>query len=106
MPRSAAASRISVFCCSGVRFGSGLPVLAVTRASSAFSMAAKLARIFSAGSFRAHSIFRPVVHTRAESGAACFARAIRSEEHTSELQSRQYLVCRLLLEKKKKRQYK
>src|SRR3712207_7551527 len=29
-------------------------------------------------------------------------RAPRSEEHTSELQSRQYLVCRLLLEKKKK----
>src|SRR3712207_7273507 len=28
---------------------------------------------------------------------------MRSEEHTSELQSRQYLVCRLLLEKKKKR---
>src|SRR3712207_8137893 len=28
-------------------------------------------------------------------------RAARSEEHTSELQSRQYLVCRLLLEKKK-----
>src|SRR3712207_7240637 len=29
--------------------------------------------------------------------------AYRSEEHTSELQSRQYLVCRLLLEKKKKK---
>src|SRR3712207_7940996 len=29
-------------------------------------------------------------------------RQTRSEEHTSELQSRQYLVCRLLLEKKKK----
>src|SRR3712207_8102384 len=29
--------------------------------------------------------------------------ARRSEEHTSELQSRQYLVCRLLLEKKKKK---
>src|SRR3712207_7928722 len=29
----------------------------------------------------------------------------RSEEHTSELQSRQYLVCRLLLEKKKQRMY-
>src|SRR3712207_6994255 len=29
-------------------------------------------------------------------------RGERSEEHTSELQSRQYLVCRLLLEKKKK----
>src|SRR3712207_7114521 len=28
--------------------------------------------------------------------------SVRSEEHTSELQSRQYLVCRLLLEKKKK----
>src|SRR5258707_11486043 len=33
---------------------------------------------------------------------AC-AREPRSEEHTSELQSRQYLVCRLLLEKKKKK---
>src|SRR3712207_8762172 len=30
---------------------------------------------------------------------------VRSEEHTSELQSRQYLVCRLLLEKKKKQTY-
>src|SRR3712207_8220042 len=32
------------------------------------------------------------------------ALVVRSEEHTSELQSRQYLVCRLLLEKKKKQQ--
>src|SRR3712207_7896491 len=31
---------------------------------------------------------------------------VRSEEHTSELQSRQYLVCRLLLEKKKKKKSK
>src|SRR3712207_8702347 len=38
---------------------------------------------------------RPGTHGRSSSG--------RSEEHTSELQSRQYLVCRLLLEKKKKR---
>src|SRR5438445_6778291 len=30
------------------------------------------------------------------------AEGVRSEEHTSELQSRQYLVCRLLLEKKKR----
>src|SRR3712207_7262318 len=30
---------------------------------------------------------------------------LRSEEHTSELQSRQYLVCRLLLEKKKNNNY-
>src|SRR3712207_8970541 len=46
--------------------------------------------------------------TRTEAPAAASARAAarparpppRSEEHTSELQSRQYLVCRLLLEKK------
>src|SRR3712207_8569354 len=31
--------------------------------------------------------------------------SVRSEEHTSELQSRQYLVCRLLLEKKKHNHY-
>src|SRR3712207_7450284 len=37
----------------------------------------------------------------AEGGEA--PRRRRSEEHTSELQSRQYLVCRLLLEKKKKK---
>src|SRR3712207_8417432 len=34
-------------------------------------------------------------------GAGLAVAAARSEEHTSELQSRQYLVCRLLLEKKK-----
>src|SRR3712207_8432160 len=39
----------------------------------------------------------------AAEGAECSAEDLqgRSEEHTSELQSRQYLVCRLLLEKKK-----
>src|SRR5687768_18457658 len=37
-----------------------------------------------------------------EGGAAASACAQRSEEHTSELQSRLHLVCRLLLEKKKK----
>src|SRR3712207_7139656 len=35
-------------------------------------------------------------------GATATTTKVRSEEHTSELQSRQYLVCRLLLEKKKK----
>src|SRR3712207_8715891 len=34
-------------------------------------------------------------------GRRAHVRQARSEEHTSELQSRQYLVCRLLLEKKK-----
>src|SRR3712207_8113447 len=38
-----------------------------------------------------------------EQDAVLVAPATRSEEHTSELQSRQYLVCRLLLEKKNKR---
>src|SRR3712207_7811794 len=45
-------------------------------------------------------------HRPRAGGAATGGRAPRrpgrSEEHTSELQSRQYLVCRLLLEKKKK----
>src|SRR3712207_7863852 len=37
-----------------------------------------------------------------QGGERRLQRLARSEEHTSELQSRQYLVCRLLLEKKKK----
>src|SRR5947209_14789426 len=43
---------------------------------------------------RAHS-------SQCESDLPEIPRMVRSEEHTSELQSRQYLVCRLLLEKKK-----
>src|SRR3712207_8188964 len=38
---------------------------------------------------------------RSRRGADAPGRPARSEEHTSELQSRQYIVCRLLLEKKK-----
>src|SRR5256886_11679808 len=41
--------------------------------------------------------------TRADSHAADTGRRHRSEEHTSELQSQSNLVCRLLLEKKKKK---
>src|SRR3712207_7247041 len=50
-------------------------------------------------------------HGRAGRRRGCHGRrsgswtVARSEEHTSELQSRQYLVCRLLLEKKKKTLY-
>src|SRR3712207_6924515 len=40
-------------------------------------------------------------HSRCRWPPAKPSQASRSEEHTSELQSRQYLVCRLLLEKKK-----
>src|SRR3712207_8692000 len=44
----------------------------------------------------------PVLHLDERHRDLC-RRKGRSEEHTSELQSRQYLVCRLLLEKKKKK---
>src|SRR3712207_8926721 len=46
--------------------------------------------------------FRPaeVVSLLNVGAHCCVQRPVRSEEHTSELQSRQYLVCRLLLEKK------
>src|SRR3712207_8613948 len=51
-----------------------------------------------------HRAHRPGVHTR-NTKLNAHSRVTRvtgrSEEHTSELQSRQYLVCRLLLEKKK-----
>src|SRR3712207_7884682 len=49
---------------------------------------------------------RPVPRRPRADDPALAAHGDRSEEHTSELQSRQYLVCRLLLEKKKKRHYK
>src|SRR3712207_7585219 len=44
----------------------------------------------------------PTRWSRATAGPTRVTSCTRSEEHTSELQSRQYLVCRLLLEKKKK----
>src|SRR5687767_15629423 len=48
-----------------------------------------------------HQVRPPAVEERHER-AGFFAVELRSEEHTSELQSLAYLVCRLLLEKKKK----
>src|SRR5438445_12630859 len=63
------------------------------------------------------TLFRSRIHCVTTSGTCCglesrlpgTGRGVgggRSEEHTSELQSRQYLVCRLLLEKKKKKTLK
>src|SRR5476651_2844981 len=51
------------------------------------------------------TLFRSVSTTGSTNNSALFPDDYpgRSEEHTSELQSRQYLVCRLLLEKKKKK---
>src|SRR5690554_7616925 len=43
-----------------------------------------------------------IVSALSEQGFLLYLRNARSEEHTSELQSRPHLVCRLLLEKKKK----
>src|SRR5436305_15325256 len=59
-------------------------------------------------SFRPSSLIPPVSsRNRHVPTYCCFdlaaARSWRSEEHTSELQSRPHLVCRLLLEKKKKK---
>src|SRR2546429_3577534 len=67
----------------------------------------------SSGHFRRHRSLRANRHKLAETPRLCHGCAwrthsgghknagIRSEEHTSELQSRLHLVCRLLLEKKK-----
>src|SRR3712207_7268414 len=51
--------------------------------------------------FRQHQQGKPT-STNPIASIFAWTRGLRSEEHTSELQSRQYLVCRLLLEKKKK----
>src|SRR2546425_3163954 len=52
------------------------------------------------GHHAAHVVLHPLVSQRRSGGVLC---GVRSEEHTSELQSLAYLVCRLLLEKKKKK---
>src|SRR4051794_41470453 len=49
------------------------------------------------------AIYRPLTLTAGDASSPCVASG-RSEEHTSELQSPVHLVCRLLLEKKKKQQ--
>src|SRR5438445_6992584 len=67
---------------SGVALGEGLAVLA-GRALSRFLYGVAGSDFLSLGA------------------ASLLLLVVRSEEHTSELQSRQYLVCRLLLEKKK-----
>src|SRR3989449_6649092 len=55
-------------------------------------------------------LHKPVLHAPTSRGPRLYrnllptkGRSMRSEEHTSELQSRLHLVCRLLLEKKKKK---
>src|SRR5947209_12962153 len=60
--------------------------------------------------FRSRGAFKRLLDIRLELGGEVGEgpadRPVRSEEHTSELQSRQYLVCRLLLEKKKNKNHR
>src|SRR3989449_1653844 len=59
-------------------------------------------RLWSAGYSWRDVLRRPAAPESAEAQLAAAGSRPRSEEHTSELQSRLHLVCRLLLEKKKK----
>src|SRR6266496_5579955 len=69
----------------------GTPRIARTRTDGRSPRSARLA-------LTARAPWRP---PRPLMNSTLMARAVRSEEHTSELQSRRDLVCRLLLEKKK-----
>src|SRR3712207_8467105 len=80
-----------------------LPISTTTTASSSTWCSTSVSSGRSA-SYAATTRSRPTTSTTSMSTACCSARVRRSEEHTSELQSRQYLVCRLLLEKKNKNQ--
>src|SRR5437762_9246459 len=66
-----------------------------------------VALIFGATGSTSIYVISDALHSGQTSALAYLAMAlmfVRSEEHTSELQSPMYLVCRLLLEKKKKKQ--
>src|SRR5258707_9795419 len=62
------------------------------------SFAGRLAR------FASSCAWRPCSPGEIANAVSMRTTPVRSEEHTSELQSRQYLVCRLLLEKKKQKE--
>src|SRR5687768_17646252 len=74
------------------------------RGSAPRSTAASTRRMGSGGGSRDTSIRQPSPSGSAGAPPSASANA-RSEEHTSELQSRLHLVCRLLLEKKKTQQH-
>src|SRR2546422_5051842 len=79
-----------------VRAATGLPILTDVHETSHVSAAAQVADVLQIPAFLCRQTDLLVAAGRA-------GRAVRSEEHTSELQSRLHLVCRLLLEKKKKK---
>src|SRR5687767_15707273 len=73
------------------------PVLTLASDSSRADLTSMSSRVNDSGLFAAANFLAAVIIS-----VACFRTDSRSEEHTSELQSLAYLVCRLLLEKKKK----
>src|SRR3712207_8407868 len=82
----------------------GQPASAPSRASRTHTAAVLQSAFVRSYSYRLESRFdRPLCpdHLFVAPKVAGSSPVGRSEEHTSELQSRQYLVCRLLLEKKK-----
>src|SRR2546427_3640963 len=83
---------------SPLRWVGSLPVAAVASAAARPAAAALLRPVQPV----AERLERRLVHP-AHLGRVDLRVAVRSEEHTSELQSQSNLVCRLLLEKKKKR---
>src|SRR3712207_7540757 len=95
----------STLCPYTTLFRSGRVEMFMTTPSSAIGLVrgGKLKTLAVASDARVAAL--PEVPTAAEAGLPGFVvdawfAFFRSEEHTSELQSRQYLVCRLLLEKK------
>src|SRR5205814_10268450 len=83
-------SQLCIFSSRGVSIRRFLPSFPTRRSSDLERFLSQLAIVVSLGSF-------PAVFMRSRKTAG----KLRSEEHTSELQSLRHLVCRLLLEKKK-----
>src|SRR3712207_7495452 len=77
-----------------------LPILPSARSSAVSSESARRAAMSERTTMRSTTTSMSCLTFLSSAGTSSMA---RSEEHTSELQSRQYLVCRLLLEKKKKK---
>src|SRR3712207_7248157 len=76
-----------------------LPICLRRPGTTAHTCADRCLRAFSVPVYRYDPSGAPSA-SPGDAGGAAGSAASRSEEHTSELQSRQYLVCRLLLEKK------
>src|SRR2546422_5306016 len=74
----------------------------VPRPTAAPPVAQKLAPKLAANASALRPMVMPSRISKASAPVLIAVRDVRSEEHTSELQSRLHLVCRLLLEKKKK----